>query len=101
MEGKASKRRSRSSRSSLLKTKTVMVRLRIAKERKEKAQEILARLGLTPTQVVNILFAQIVERKEVPFRIGLPNDSDIAVPIEHTEKTWSSLDDTDYSYLHQ
>ena len=78
-----------------------MVRLRIAKERKEKAQEILARLGLTPTQVVNILFAQIVERKEVPFRIALPNDSDIAVPIEHTAKTWNSLDDTDYSYLDQ
>jgi addiction module RelB/DinJ family antitoxin len=52
--------------------KTVMVRLRVESQIKQKVEEILDELGLTPTQVVKILFAQIVARKEVPFRIGLP-----------------------------
>ena len=78
--------------------KTVM-RLRIPQDRKEQAEEILHDLGLTATQVVNVLFAQIVARREVPFRIGLPKDSDVAVPIQHVAKIWSTLDDTDYSYL--
>jgi DNA-damage-inducible protein J len=78
--------------------KTAMVRLRIPQERKDRAEEILHLLGLTPTQVVNVLFAQIVAYKAVPFRIGLPNDG-VTVPIEHVAKVWNSLDDTDYSYL--
>jgi len=83
------------------KPKTAMVRLRIPQERKEQAEEILSHLGLTTTQVVNVLFAQIVARREVPFKIGLPvpEDSDVAAPIEHVAKIWNSLDDTDYSYL--
>jgi DNA-damage-inducible protein J len=79
-------------------TKTAMVRLRIPQERKDRVEEILHLLGLTPTQVVNILFAQIVAYKAVPFRIGLPSD-DATMPIEHVAKVWNSLDDTDYSYL--
>jgi mRNA interferase MazF len=76
-----------------------MVRLRIPQKRKEQVDAILYRLGLTSTQVVNILFAQIVAHKSVPFAIGLPKDSDVSVPIEHVAKIWNSLDDTDYSYL--
>jgi addiction module RelB/DinJ family antitoxin len=85
--------------SAVSQTKTVLLRTRISPERKEKAEEILDRLGLTPTQVINMLFAQIVERKGVPFNIGLPDNADVAVPIEHVAKIWNSLDDTDYSYL--
>jgi addiction module RelB/DinJ family antitoxin len=80
-------------------TKTAMVRLRIPQERKEQAEKILFLLGLTSTQVVNVLFAQIVARKEVPFRIALPRDIDLVVPFEDVAKMWDSLDDTDYSYL--
>ncbi len=81
------------------KSKKVMVRLRVPQETKEQADEILRRLGLTTAQVVNILLAQIVARKEIPFTIGLPKDSDVTVPIEHVAEVWNSLDDTDYSYL--
>jgi DNA-damage-inducible protein J len=80
------------------KVKTAIVRLRIPQERKDRAEEILHLLGLTPTQVVNVLFAQIVAQKAVPFRIGLTNEG-VTVPIEHVAKVWNSLDDTDYSYL--
>jgi addiction module RelB/DinJ family antitoxin len=78
--------------------KTAMIRVRIPQDRKEGAEEILYHLGLTSTQVVNVLFAQIVAHKEVPFRIGLPKDG-IIVPIEQVAQIWNSLDDTDYSYL--
>jgi addiction module RelB/DinJ family antitoxin len=93
MECKARKRGSRQGRQ-----KTAMIRVRIPQDRKEVAEEILYHLGLTSTQVVNVLFAQIVAHKEVPFRIGLPND-DVTVPVEHVAQIWNSLDDTDYSYL--
>jgi len=52
--------------------KTVIVRLRVESQIKQEVEEILDKLGLTPTQVIKILFAQIVARKEVPFKIGLP-----------------------------
>ena len=86
-------------KASSAKSKKVMVRLRVPQQTKQQADEILRLLGLTTTQVVNILLAQIVARKEIPFTIGLPKDSDVTVPIEHVAKIWSSLDDTDYSYL--
>jgi antitoxin component of RelBE/YafQ-DinJ toxin-antitoxin module len=78
--------------------KTVM-RLRIQQDREEQVEEILHDLGLYSDQVVNVLLAQIVARRGVPFRIGLPKDSDVAVPIHHVAKIWSTLDDTDYPYL--
>ena len=83
------------------KSGTVMVRVRVDQQRKEEADAILRRLGLTATQVVNILYAQIVARKKIPFPIALPDDSDIAVPVERVAKVWNKLDDTDYSYLIQ
>jgi addiction module RelB/DinJ family antitoxin len=95
MESKARKRGSHRGRQ-----KTAMIRVRIPQDRKEGAEEVLYLLGLTSSQVVNVLFAQIVAHKAVPFRIGLPNDS-VTVPIEHVAKIWNSLDDTDYSYLNE
>jgi len=83
------------------KSGTVMVRVRVDQQRKEEADAILRRLGLTATQVVNVLYAQIVARKKIPFPIALPDDSDIAISIEHVAKVWNKLDDTDYSYLIQ
>jgi addiction module RelB/DinJ family antitoxin len=96
MEGKVEKCGSRRRRQNM---KTVIVRSRIPARRKQEAEEILSLLGLTSTQVINVLFAQIVAHKRVPFVIALPDDSDLAVPIEHVAKIWNSLDDTDYGYL--
>ena len=96
MKGKVEKHGSHRRRQNI---KTVMVRTRIPQKRKEEAEQILFLLGLTSTQVINVLFAQIVAHKRVPFAIALPDDSDVAVPIEHVAKVWNALDDTDYSYL--
>jgi addiction module RelB/DinJ family antitoxin len=62
-------------------------------------EAILRRLGLTPTQVVNLLFAQIEQRKGIPFAISLEKDSDILPSVERVAEVWDQLDDSDFSYL--
>ena len=79
--------------------RTVILRTRIDPDRKVRVEAILQRLGLTPTQVVNLLFAQIEQRKAVPFAISLGNNSDILPSIERVAETWNQLDDDDFSYL--
>jgi addiction module RelB/DinJ family antitoxin len=81
------------------KPETVILRARIDAKRKATAEKILERLGMTTTQAINLFFAQIVERKAIPFVIGLTGNSDNTVPIETIAEVWNSLDDTDYSYL--
>jgi addiction module RelB/DinJ family antitoxin len=73
--------------------RTVILRTRIDPRRKARVEAILRRLGLTPTQVVNLLFAQIEQRKGIPFAISLQNNSDILPSIERVAETWNQLDD--------
>lgn len=51
---------------------TVTVNARIDKQTKDEAINILKSLGLSPTQVISMLFKQIIYTKSVPFRIELP-----------------------------
>ena len=46
------------------------------------AQTVTLRLGLTPTQAVNLLFAQIEQRKAIPFPVAVSN-SDVLPSDEH------------------
>jgi addiction module RelB/DinJ family antitoxin len=79
--------------------RTVVLRTRIDARRKARVEAILRRLGLTPTQVVNLLFAQIEQRKAIPFVISLENNTDILPSVERVAETWNRLDDDDFSYL--
>jgi addiction module RelB/DinJ family antitoxin len=79
--------------------RTVILRTRIDPTRKAHVEAILRRLGLTPTQVVNLLFAQIEQHKAIPFVISLEKDSDILPPVEGVAEVWNQLDDDDFSYL--
>jgi addiction module RelB/DinJ family antitoxin len=78
---------------------TAILRTRIDPRRKARVEKILNQLGMTSTQAVNMLFAQIERRKAIPFPVTVGENSDIAPPIEHVAKVWGGLDQTDFSYL--
>ena len=53
--------------------KTSAVHARIEPQTKEKAEEILRRLGLTPTEAIRIFYKQISLHGGLPFPIAIPN----------------------------
>ncbi len=78
-----------------------IVRARIAPRRKRNAEAILSKLGISPGQAINMLYAQIELKHGLPFAVVAEENSDVLTPIEHVATEWSKLDQTDYSYLAQ
>lgn len=54
-------------------SKNATVRARIDSDMKEEAEEILEAVGLSPTEVVRALYAQIILQKGLPFEAKIPN----------------------------
>jgi addiction module RelB/DinJ family antitoxin len=61
---------------------TAILRARVDPQRMARVEKILRKLGLTPTQAVNMLFAQIERRRAIPFAVAMDN-SDILPSDEH------------------
>jgi addiction module RelB/DinJ family antitoxin len=78
-----------------------LVRARIAPRRKRNAEAILSKLGISPGQAINMLYAQIELKHGLPFPVLVEDNSDVLTPIEVVAETWGKLDNTDYSYLAQ
>jgi DNA-damage-inducible protein J len=78
---------------------TALVRARIDPRRKARVEKILDQLGVTPTQAVNMLYAQIERRKAIPFPVAVEDNSDVVPPIEHVARVWGELDQEDFSHL--
>ena len=78
---------------------TAILRTRIDPRRKARVERILDRLGMTPTQAVNMFFAQIERRKAIPFVVAMQENRDVLPPIEHVARVWSGLDQEDFSHL--
>ena len=51
--------------------KTAMIRARTNPELKKKAEIILEKLGLNPSEAINLFYTQIVLHKAIPFNIWL------------------------------
>ena len=58
-----------------MKKRTAMIRARTDPELKGKAEKILRKLGVSPSDAINIFYNQIVIHKGIPFEIML-EDSD-------------------------
>ena len=58
---------------------TSAVYARIDKELKENAEEILSKLGISPSSAIQMLYSQIVLRKGIPFDLRLPSGKSVAV----------------------
>ena len=54
--------------------KTAAVHSRIQPEIKEQAEEILQRLGLSPTEAIRMFYTQITLRNGLPFNVAIPNN---------------------------
>lgn len=54
-------------------SKATTVQARIEPELKEMGDAILKKIGLTASQAINALYAQIVMRKGLPFELKIPN----------------------------
>jgi addiction module RelB/DinJ family antitoxin len=78
---------------------TAILRTRIDPRRKARVEKILDQLGMTPTQAVNMLFAQIERRKAIPFPVAIEDNGDIMPPVEHIASVWGGLDHEDFSRL--
>ena len=52
--------------------RTEMVRARIEPRRKRRAEAILDKLGIQPSQAINMLYAQIELMKAMPFDLRVP-----------------------------
>ncbi len=54
--------------------KTAIIHARIEPETKMKAEGVLHKLGITPTEAIRIFYRQITLRGGLPFPIEIPND---------------------------
>ncbi len=56
-----------------------VVRTRIDSELKAAATEVLDGMGMTVSQVIRMVLVQIVQNKELPFKVKAPNAKTLAV----------------------
>jgi DNA-damage-inducible protein J len=55
--------------------KTAQIRARVEPRLKERAEEILATLGITPTEAIRLFYRQVVLMEGIPFAIRIPNET--------------------------
>ena len=54
--------------------KTATIHARIEPETKLKAEKVLRKLGVSPTEAIRIFYRQITMRNGLPFPVEIPND---------------------------
>ncbi len=53
-------------------TKSAFIRVRIEPDLKREAEELLASLGLTPSEAITLFYKQIILHDGLPFSINIP-----------------------------
>ena len=54
-------------------TKTAMIRARMEPALKKDAEQVLADVGLSPTDAIRLFYRQIALHKGLPFEVRVPN----------------------------
>jgi DNA-damage-inducible protein J len=54
--------------------KTAIIHARIEPQTKQKAEGVLRKLGLTPTEAIRIFYQQILLRGGLPFPVAIPKE---------------------------
>jgi len=75
--------------------KTATIHARIDPDTKNKAETILSRLGITPTEAIRIFYAQITLQNGLPFNVKIPNDLTAAT----LDKSYRSEDVEEFDSL--
>lgn len=58
-------------------SKTAYVRARIEPDLKIGAEAIFNEFGMTPTQVITMLYKQVLRKHEIPLDLNLPNEETV------------------------
>lgn len=69
-------------------SKTANVLARVEPDVKEKAEAIMAQLGIPASVVINMLYKQIIMTKSIPFSLSIP-----AEPIARDEMSQKQFDE--------
>ncbi len=64
--------------------KAATVQVRVDVSIKKKADLVLKKIGISPSQVINALYAQIVMQRGIPFELKIPNEETLRA-IEELE----------------
>ena len=54
--------------------KTAIIHARVEPRTKEKAEGVLKKLGMSPTEAIRLFYTQICLRKGLPFPVLVPNE---------------------------
>ena len=77
--------------------KTAAIHSRIDPETKQKAETILHRLGMSPTEAIRMFYTQITLRNGLPFSVEIPNEETEQALIDsrsgHNLERFDSADD--------
>ena len=65
--------------------KTAQIRARVEPRLKERAEGILAILGMTPTEAIRLFYRQVVLMEGIPFSIAIPNETTLRT-MDRTER---------------
>lgn len=66
-------------------TKSANILARVEPEVKEQAEEILSKLGIPASVVINMLYKQIIMTKSIPFSVSLPKEPTMRDSMTTTE----------------
>ena len=55
------------------KTKTDFVRARVEPSLKKKAEMVLSKIGISPSEAINVFYRRIASDKGIPFSLNVPN----------------------------
>ena len=71
------------------------INVRIDSNVKEKAEEVFARLGITPTAAISLFYHQVIRTNSIPFELkaDLPNDKTLSAinEVEEMKKSPEKL----------
>jgi len=54
-------------------TKTAFVRARMEPSIKKRAEAVLSRIGISPSEAINVFYRRIASDKGIPFSLNVPN----------------------------
>ncbi len=63
-------------------SKTAMIRARMEPDLKTEAEQVLAQVGLTPTEAIRLFYRQVSLQGGLPFEVRVPNAETKAAIIE-------------------
>ncbi len=75
--------------------KTEMIRARVEPELKHQAEDVLSKLGLSPTEAITLFYTQVTLHKGLPFAVKVPN----AETIKALHQAQSGAGLTEYADL--